>query len=140
MTKPTKPVSWFCKQRQSAASWQPGLRCLSPAPLPRLRSWPTSDLEVVGTTNASGGTTIVQPGLAGLALVPQAPACQAGVTGDGTVDGSDFIAFIDSFGIGDPDVDPAGDVAGAGADGNTPDGAIDSSELIALTNAFAIGC
>jgi hypothetical protein len=102
----------------------------------------TGDLEVVGNTNASGGTTIVYTGLAGLAFVPQAPApaCQADVTGDGTVDGSDFIAFINSFGIGDPTVDPAADVAGAGADGNSPDGTIDGSDFIAFINAFAIGC
>jgi hypothetical protein len=92
----------------------------------RLRSWPTGDLGVVGPTNPSGGTTTMQPGLAGLALVPQAPApaCRADLTGDGTVDGTDFIAFINSFGIGDP-----ADVAGAGASSNSPGGAIDRSEL-----------
>jgi hypothetical protein len=68
-------------------------------------------------------------------LQAAAPACQAGVTCDGTVDGTDFIAFINSFGIGDP-----ADVAGAGASSNSPGGAIDRSELIAFTKAFAIGC
>ncbi len=60
--------------------------------------------------------------------------------GDGTVDGTDFIAFINSFAIGDTAADPAADVAGAGEDGLSPDGTIDGSDFIAFINAFAIGC
>jgi hypothetical protein len=60
--------------------------------------------------------------------------------GDSVVDGSDFIAFINSFGTGDPAIDPLADVAGGGADGLRPDGVIDGSDFIAFINAFAEGC
>ena len=60
--------------------------------------------------------------------------------GDGTVDGSDFIAFINSFAVGDAAVDAAADVAGGGADGLLPDGTIDGADFIAFINAFAVGC
>lgn len=64
----------------------------------------------------------------------------AGRSPDGTVDGSDFIAFINSFGIGDTTVDALADIAGGGADGLAADGTIDGSDFIAFINAFAIGC
>ncbi len=64
----------------------------------------------------------------------------AGDQPDGTVDGSDFIAFINSFGIGDAAVDPLADIAGGGPTGEQPDGTIDGSDFIAFINAFAIGC
>jgi hypothetical protein len=58
---------------------------------------------------------------------------------DGTLDGSDFIAFINSFGIGDATVDPLADIVDAG--GTPPgDGTIDGSDFIAFINAFAAGC
>jgi hypothetical protein len=60
--------------------------------------------------------------------------------GDGTVDGSDFIAFINSFSTGDPAVDPLADLAGGGDDGLEPDGTIDGTDFITFINAFAIGC
>jgi trimeric autotransporter adhesin len=60
--------------------------------------------------------------------------------GDGTVDGSDFIAFINSFGIGDATVDPLADVAGGGDTGLDADGVIDGDDFIAFINAFAVGC
>jgi hypothetical protein len=59
---------------------------------------------------------------------------------DGTVDGSDFIAFINSFSIGDATIDPLADIAGGGATGEVPDGTIDGTDFIAFINAFAIGC
>jgi probable HAF family extracellular repeat protein len=62
------------------------------------------------------------------------------VCGDSTIDGADFIAFINSFAIGDATIDPLADVAGAGDDGLEPDGTIDGSDFIAFINAFAIGC
>jgi len=76
------------------------------------------------------------------------PTCLADIAGggadglspDGTIDGTDFIAFINSFGIGDATVDPLADVAGAGDDGLQPDGTIDGSDFIAFINAFAAGC
>jgi hypothetical protein len=51
---------------------------------------------------------------------------------DGIVDGSDFIAFINSFGVGDPTVDGVADVNG--------DGVIDGGDFVAFINAFAEGC
>jgi hypothetical protein len=52
--------------------------------------------------------------------------------GDGTLDGSDFIAFINSFSIGDATVDPLADL-------NT-DGTIDGTDFIDFINAFGLGC
>jgi hypothetical protein len=63
-----------------------------------------------------------------------------GTTPDGTVDGNDFIAFINSFGIGDASVDPVADIAGGGPLADQPDGTIDGNDFIAFINAFAIGC
>ena len=76
------------------------------------------------------------------------PRCLADIAGggpdamdpDGTVDGSDFIAFVNSFGIGDAAVDAHADVAGGGVDALEPDGTIDGSDFIAFINAFAAGC
>ena len=68
------------------------------------------------------------------------PADVAPPGGDGTVDGSDFIAFINSFAIGDASVDPVADITGGGPTGEQPDGTIDGSDFIAFINAFAIGC
>ncbi len=59
---------------------------------------------------------------------------------DGIVDGSDFVAFINSFSAGDVSIDPLADVAGGGTNGDQPDGIIDGSDFIAFINAFAAGC
>ena len=59
---------------------------------------------------------------------------------DGTVDGSDFVAFINSFAIGDASVDPVADVAGGGANALEPDGTIDGSDFIEFINSFVAGC
>jgi hypothetical protein len=67
------------------------------------------------------------------------PACLADLNTDGTVDGSDFIDFINSFGIGDAAIDPLADIVDGG--GVPPgDGTIDGSDFIAFINAFAAGC
>jgi serine protease len=47
---------------------------------------------------------------------------------DGTLDGSDFIAFINAFAAGEPGADVVAD------------GTIDGSDFIAFINAFAAGC
>jgi hypothetical protein len=93
------------------------------------------------------GTVTSQPAMvtvaAGCSLADVAGTVPAGsdsTCGDGTVDGTDFIAFINSFGIGDAATDPVADVAGGGADGLQPDGTIDGSDFIAFINAFALGC
>ena len=59
---------------------------------------------------------------------------------DGTIDGADFIAFINSYSLGDVNVDPHADVAGGGPNADQPDGTIDGADFIAFFNAFAIGC
>jgi hypothetical protein len=83
----------------------------------------------------------------GASNCPTAPACLADIAGggdngdqpDGTVDGSDFIAFINSFGIGDATVDSKADIVDGG--GVPPgDGTIDGSDFIAFINAFGAGC
>ena len=52
--------------------------------------------------------------------------------GDGIVDGSDFVSFINSFAVGDTFVDPLADVNG--------DSVIDGNDFIEFINAFAAGC
>jgi hypothetical protein len=59
---------------------------------------------------------------------------------DGTIDGTDFILFINSFSIGDATVDPMADVAGGGPNADQPDGTIDGTDFIEFINAFAAGC
>ena len=55
--------------------------------------------------------------------------------GDGTLDGDDFITFINAF----TEADLRADLVGA--DGNPPaDGTVDAADLIAFLNAFAQGC
>jgi hypothetical protein len=66
--------------------------------------------------------------------------CTSDTDGDGTVDGTDFIAFINAFSIGDAAVDPAADLVGTGPDGIQPDGTVDGADFIAFINAFAAGC
>jgi hypothetical protein len=89
---------------------------------------------------ASNATTLTVESCTGCSLADVAGGGPDGLSYDGTVDGSDFIAFINSFGIGDASVDPRADVAGGGATGEEPDGTIDGSDFIAFINAFAIGC
>ena len=60
--------------------------------------------------------------------------------GDGTINGADFIAFINSFSTGDPTLDALADLAGAGTDGLSPDGVIDGVDFITFINTFAAGC
>ncbi len=80
-----------------------------------------------GTQRASGACWA--PG----ALSVFVPPCSiADVNADGTVDGSDFIAFINSFSTGNVAIDPLADVV--------PDRIIDGNDFIAFINAFAAGC
>ena len=60
------------------------------------------------------------------------PPCLSDVNADGVVDGGDFTAFINSFSVGDVDVDPIADV--------NLDGTIDGSDFIEFVNAFGAGC
>lgn len=63
---------------------------------------------------------------------PPAVGCIADVTGDGIVDGSDFVSFINSFAAGDPLVDPTADV--------NLDNVIDGGDFVLFINAFGGGC
>jgi len=63
---------------------------------------------------------------------PVIPTCLADITGDSIVDGSDFIAFINSFSSGDVTLDPIADV--------NHDLIIDGNDFTAFINAFAAGC
>ena len=61
-----------------------------------------------------------------------APGCLADVVADGLVNGNDFVAFINSFAVGDVAVDPVADVVA--------DGIIDGDDFVAFINAFGAGC
>jgi hypothetical protein len=91
---------------------------------------PRAELTVQATCGGGGGCS----------LADVAGGGSTGTQPDGTLDGSDFIAFINSFAIGDAQVDGAADVAGGGTDGLQPDGTIDGSDFIAFINAFGVGC
>jgi hypothetical protein len=84
-------------------------------------------------TNISAGPPLV-------CLADVAGGGPTGLTPDGTVDGADFVAFINSFAIGDATIDPLADIAGSGPTGTQPDGTIDGADFIAFINAFAAGC
>ena len=60
------------------------------------------------------------------------PACLADINADGTVDGADFVGFVNSFSVGDPTVDAAGDI--------NADSIIDGDDFVMFINAFAAGC
>ena len=80
-------------------------------------------------TLSSNADTPALPILIQAVIIPASAACSlADVTADGSVDGSDFIAFINAFG--------AEEVL---ADVNQ-DGTIDGGDFIAFINAFSAGC
>ncbi len=98
-------------------------------------------------TNACGSLTsnsvvltVTSCGPTGCSLADVAGGGPTGLQPDGVVDGSDFIAFINSFAVGDPVIDPLADVAGGGPVGLDPDGVIDGTDFIAFINAFSAGC
>jgi hypothetical protein len=94
------------------------------------------------TNNASAFGTLVNVNFRS-SFPPLAPPCLSDMNRDGTVDGSDFIDFINSFAIGDVTVDPVADVAGGtnqGLPAGGPDGTIDGTDFIEFINAFSIGC
>ncbi len=90
-----------------------------------------------GTVTSSTATIIVS---VSCSLADIAGGGSSGLLPDGIVDGSDFVTFINSFGVGDVAVDSAADVAGGGDDALLPDGIIDGTDFIAFINAFAAGC
>jgi hypothetical protein len=72
-----------------------------------------------------------------------ADVCGGGPNGDqpdGTVDGADFIAFMNGFASGTSAVRSQADIAGGGEFGDQPDGTVDGSDFIAFLNAFTTGC
>ncbi len=92
---------------------------------------------------ASYGATATGGGFVLNILAPALVACSladivdgGGVPpGDGTVDGSDFIAFINAFSAADPLADL---VDGGGVPPG--DGTVDGSDFVAFVNAFSAGC
>ena len=89
---------------------------------------------------ASDAITLVIPQRCSLADIVGSNGGPNQICGDSIVDGADFIAFINSFSVGDPTIDPVADVAGGGNDGLQPDGITDGNDFIAFINAFAAGC
>ncbi len=63
-----------------------------------------------------------------------------GLRFDGILDGADFIAFINSFAVGDESIDSLADIAGGGPDGLDSDGIVDGTDFIVFINAFSAGC
>ena len=106
---------------------------------------PVTDL---GKPSSAGDVAQDIPFLLSGEIIAPPATCLADVAGggplgrdpDGIIDGADFVAFINSYGVGDPTIDPVADVAGAGPIGLTPDGIIDGADFIAFINAFAAGC
>ena len=96
----------------------------------------TGRLTVTGSLSPTAGgiTTITARTSCGCSL---ADIVDGGGTapGDGTIDGNDFIAFINAFGASDM----LADIVDGG--GTPPgDGIVDGSDFIAFINAFAAGC
>jgi len=94
----------------------------------------------VVVANGCGSATSVSLTLTVRAACSLADLAHGGACPDGTVDGSDFVAFINSFSTGDVAADALADLAGGGDDGSLPDGIIDGSDFIAFINAFSVGC
>lgn len=84
---------------------------------------------IIRAQGAIPGTWMIRA--TGEAVVP-ASCSVADVNADGTLDGTDFILFINSFAIGDAGVDPVADV--------DVDGTIDGNDFVSFINAFAAGC
>ena len=94
----------------------------------------------IGTFRAASVVLTVRSSPVCAAPLQPPAVCLADRTGDGTVDGSDFVVFINSFSANDPAVDARADVAGTGPNGLSPDGIIDGNDFIAFINAFTVGC
>ena len=88
----------------------------------------------IGTFRAA---SVVLSVLSGPVCAPPIPTtvCLADRNRDGTVDGDDFIAFINAFSAGEL----AADLVDGG--GSAPgDGVVDGSDFVAFVNAFGAGC
>jgi hypothetical protein len=83
-------------------------------------------------SNPCGSSSTVPATVTATAGCSPADLPIGGLCPDGIVDGSDYIAFINSFSTGDIITDSLADV-------NT-DGTIDGSDFIEFINAFAVGC
>jgi hypothetical protein len=84
---------------------------------------------IIRSQGAIPGTWMIRA--VGEAPVP-AGCSLADVNADGSLDGTDFILFINSFAIGDAGIDPVADV--------DQDGTIDGNDFVSFINAFAAGC
>ena len=107
----------------------------------------TNNLITVGTYGRGvwRATLLIPPG----SCYPNCRGCSAadiagggpdGLSFDGVVDGTDFVAFFNAFAVGDATLDPRADIAGGGPDGLSPDGIVDGTDLITFMNAFVAGC
>ena len=101
----------------------------------------TWTITITDTAAADAGTlTSFSIEVNPVACAPTVPPCLADLAGgptsgpDGTVDGSDFVAFINAFGASDSLADVAGGVPSG------PDGIVDGSDFVAFINAFGAGC
>ncbi len=108
----------------------------------------TIDLAVADTDFASGiedptgalGTNIPATSLGtgntarrlNFVTATQACFCTSDVNRDGIVDGNDFTAFINSYGVGNPAIDATADV--------NRDNIIDGNDFTAFINGFGAGC
>ncbi len=93
-----------------------------------------------GCGRYTSGSTWLQVEICPCTVADIAGGGTFGPEADGTLDGSDFIAFMNSFSIGDRVIDPLADIAGDGADGLVPDGVIDGTDFVTFINSFAAGC
>jgi hypothetical protein len=107
-----------------------------------LRQATTNDIGVYDCVIASPCGTVTSAAVTLTAVVcpcPPADVAGGGPDGrspDGTADGNDFIAFMNSFAIGDPMADVAGEWTGD----RVPNGVIDVNDFYAFLNAFVYGC
>ena len=83
-------------------------------------------------TPMTGGTFSLSGGFWPGAGTTPPPGCTADVNNDGVVDGNDFVAFINSFSVGDVSIDPIADV--------NHDLIIDGNDFVDFINAFGAGC
>jgi len=83
-------------------------------------------------TPMTGGAFTLTGGFWAGAGTPPVPGCTADVNNDGVVDGNDFVAFINSFSVGDVSVDPIADV--------NNDLIVDGNDFVEFINAFGAGC
>lgn len=111
--------------------------------LDRVSIWDEGSYDCI-ITNGCGSVTSTPATLSVFACpCPLADIAGGGGDGrlpDGTVDGTDFIAFMNSYALGDIAVDPLADIYGGAEGGTDPNGVIDDYDFFMFTFSFASGC